>query len=633
MIYFSDFEPAAGGGGGGGDVPAPTDFSVPGAWTWFNDPRAIAVDEGIVAGTITTAGDLIAYELGDGTPVDLHGSTLQVDDHANPSFLLRSSDNRILAFASAHNGPSLYTYLSTNPGDAAAFGAETDIDSQLGRSDYSYPNPVQLTGETNDPIYLFFRALGASSTRQYYYSTSTDQGATWSAATELFTNNNDSLNNPPYVKVVQNGTDRIDFFLTDGHPEFTATNSIYHCYYQGGAFRKTDGTTVTLPINPAVELTQVYSGATNRAWIWDAAINGSGEPVCVFAVFNSTTDHRYRFAKLTAGSWGTAEICTAGRYLYAGQAYYSGGIAIDPDDVDTVFASRFVDGVPQIFRHTFSGTWSAGTRITGEARAFRPYVVRNASAEPRLLYLKGEYTSFTDYNTTVELVDSTASPSLPTDSQRANVVLHVRAGTTADVSPVARTLTWGASVTETGDKLNLPGTSVGVITAPDAADLTLAGDFTIEIFGAEFDTPTALHKMISKWRAAAGQRGWQVAYQGDLTPDQLGIYLSTDGTANQFNEASWTPAAATPYNLCFERSSNDVRVYVNGTMLSKETYSAGAVRDNAARMIIGTTEDAAGAISTTGMWDGRFKEIRVTANDRYANDAGYSVPSIPLPTS
>jgi hypothetical protein len=313
-----------------------------GAWTWFNDPRAISVGGTPVVGAISSAGELLVYDAdATPTPVDLRGSTFQLDDHANPSFLVRSSDSKIIAFAAAHDGSGFYTYLSANANDPSAFGAETNIDSQLGKDGYSYTNPIQLTGETNDPIYVFFRANDGTSD-QYWYSKSTDQGATWGTPVQVLENDGDNVNGdyPPYVKMVQNGDSRIDFFCTDGHPRDTATNSIYHFYYEAGAFKKIDGTTLTLPILPSTDLDKIYDGSTNRAWIWDCAVDGSGNPVCAYAIFGTTNSARYRYARWNGTSWDDHFVCGAGGYLYAVEEYYAGGITIDPDDVDVVFCSR-----------------------------------------------------------------------------------------------------------------------------------------------------------------------------------------------------------------------------------------------------------------------------------------------------
>lgn len=383
---------------------------VDGAWSWFTEPRAVSVGGSPAIGAVTSAGRIGVY--GGASFTDLRGALFEVDDHASPSLLVRSSDSKILAFAAAHNGSAIYTYLSTNANDPSAFGAETSIDASLGRDIYSYPNPVQLTDETNDPIYLFFRA-DDSGTRHYYYSTSTDQGSTWAAATKLLSNNGDSVSHPPYVKLVQNGNDRIDFFCTDGHPQHSASNSIYHFYYEGGNFKKTDGTNLTLPITPATHLTKVYDGTTVRAWVWGAEIDGSGNPVCVFATFPSTNDHRYRRGKWNGSSWDVTEICAAGGYLYGAEPYYSGGICLDPSDTDTVFASVQIDGTHRLIRLEFDGSaWSPDFMVDGHA--IRPTIVRGQTVEPRLAYLTGTYTSYTDYNTDVVLTDSRSGLSVTT---------------------------------------------------------------------------------------------------------------------------------------------------------------------------------------------------------------------------
>jgi hypothetical protein len=360
--------------------------------------------------------------------------------------------------------------------------------------------------------------------------------------------------------------------------------------------------------------------------------------VCVYATFPSDTDHRYRYAKWNGTSWDDHQICTAGRYLYVDQPHYSGGVTIDRDDVNTVYASRGINGIHNIYREVTSdggATWTE-SQMTEESRAIRPYVVSGA-AEPRLLYMTGNYASYTDYDTTLKLIDSTGSITPATDGNRANVLLHVRAQSTSDISPVARTLTFGSSVSFAGNEIVLPGSTnssgSGVITAPDAADLTFAGDFTIEIFGAKIATPTAQNELVSQWRTATASRSWQVAYQGNLTPDTIGIYLSSDGTTNQFNEGTFTPVANAAHDLCFERSGNTVRVYVDGSMLASETYSS-TLKNSPARLIIGGIEASTGVVDPAGGgWNGRFKELRITKAARYANDSGYTVPSLPLPTA
>ena len=60
---------------------------IPGAWTWFNDPRAIAIDGTVYAGAISASGDV---QVGASSrAVALHAA-LETDDHDNPALLSAS---------------------------------------------------------------------------------------------------------------------------------------------------------------------------------------------------------------------------------------------------------------------------------------------------------------------------------------------------------------------------------------------------------------------------------------------------------------------------------------------------------------------------------------------------------------
>src|SRR5262249_20153789 len=153
---------------------------------------------------------------------------------------------------------------------------------------------------------------------------------------------------------------------TDGHPREVVTNSLYHMYYQGGAFYKTDGTLVTnyagLPIDhDAGErgsvVYQYSADATNdpnddiplgRSWCWETAFQSNGAPVCVFSVMRTNvtgptqgTDDRiyYYYARWTGGVWQKRFIAHAGRPLYSTENDYAGGICLDPQDANTIYIS------------------------------------------------------------------------------------------------------------------------------------------------------------------------------------------------------------------------------------------------------------------------------------------------------
>ncbi len=369
-----------------------------GAWTWYSDPRILDIGKATLVGGVDSTGSILVAAYDNASPEDCHTfvlhEALQVDDHCTPAFMLRAYDQRILAFYSAHNGGSYYLRVSTNPLDSSAWLAEVDLNSQLGLSTYCYANPVEL----RDGISLFFRGDPGTGWSQYY-SKSEDGGATWTTAVRWVENGP----NRPYFKCVKNGAQRIDFTLTDGHPNAVAT-SIYHGYTDGENWYRSDGSIVgagdDMPFSPS-DFTQVYDGATIRAWNHQIAIDPAGRPVIVYATFPTTHDHRYRYARWDGRVWSDHEVCAAGRSLYPAEPHYSGGIAVDPTNIDIVYVSRETRGVHQIWKYETpdcGATWR-GTQLThGDNKAFRPFSLGGG-----VLYITGAYHAYTSYDTHVVL--------------------------------------------------------------------------------------------------------------------------------------------------------------------------------------------------------------------------------------
>lgn len=336
--------------------------------------------------------------------VDL--KTLSGDDHANPSFLIRDSDKKIMAFYSNHTGSDVFVRISTNAEDATAWESEVGLDATLSLSSYTYTNPVQLLGETDDPIYLIFRANDGGGL-QYHYTKSTDGGATWASSVKIWNQIR------PYSKFAINGNDRIDFAVCTTHPD-TAVNDLYHCYYQGGSWYQTDGTLITAA--PPFDVSSgsiIWDASENsdvRCWVWDIATDSNGYPVIVYATFNdAATDHRYRYARWNGTSWNDYPLCNGGAALYVAETYYSGGVYLDHANPNIVYAAREVDGNPyQIYKYT---TADGGTTFTSEqmtdrsTECLRPFVVWGATDNPKLMYFTGTYTTFTDYQTITILED------------------------------------------------------------------------------------------------------------------------------------------------------------------------------------------------------------------------------------
>ena len=380
------------------------DNGLRGIWSWYTQPNAVYYNGNLyfsVIDTIAQKLNIYSYNISTEALTSANLATWYgVDDHSTASILVRDSDKKLLAFSAKHNDSTIRLRISSNTESISAWDSEVSLDASLGGTMYNYPNPIQLLGEANDPIYLIYTERGDGIKGQYY-SKSEDGGATWAAGTKFFQyTDGESVEHRPYFQSVQNGIDRIDFACTQGHPSEVAGCSIYHFYYTGGKWYKSDGTEITeaLPLEPG-DVTRVYDGSTTEAWIWDITIDSSGYPVLVYATFPTpASDHRYNYARWTGSAWDIHEICTAGSPLYSAETYYSGGVTIDKTDPSIVWCSRYVDSKWAIWKYTTSdsgATWSGTIQTTATTNPqARPYCAKDYDGDA--LWWYGTYTSYID---------------------------------------------------------------------------------------------------------------------------------------------------------------------------------------------------------------------------------------------
>jgi len=394
------------------DVPIlTTNVYVPGVWSWFTKPTFVYYDNNKYFTLIDTqATDLKIYKTNSATG-ELSSYTLNAnfgtDDHNLGSILVRSSDSKILVFSCVHNDATINLQISTNAEDISTWGDVISLDASLGSIYYDYPCPIQLTEETNDPIYLFYRNNVSSNS----FSKSEDGGETWASGTKFFQYiDESSVEHRPYFQIVRNGTNRIDFTCTQGHPNEVTGCSIYHFYYTGGKYYKSDGTEITgaLPLKPA-DVTQVYDGSTVESWVWDIAIDGSGNPIIVFATFPTpASDHRYNYARWTGSAWDIHQICTAGQPLYSPEIFYSGGVTLDKGDPNIVWCSRNVTGQWEIYKYVTAdggATWAETQITTGSSGVnIRPTCADGATGLYPL-WCEGRYTTYADTDCQVKFTN------------------------------------------------------------------------------------------------------------------------------------------------------------------------------------------------------------------------------------
>jgi hypothetical protein len=381
------------------------ELTASGGWTWFTDPRAVyhqGVHRRTYAGWVAQDGSIqigsYDHDTGRRVIVTLK-ARLQIDDHDNPSILVRP-DGRLMVFWSTHAGPTMWYRRSLHPEDITSWEPERVLPTNTpGTLGYTYSNPMQLSAEANR-IYLFWRGGNFNPSM----STSAD-GNSWSPARTVIYN----AAQRPYVKYASNGRDTIAMAFTEGHPR-TLRTSIYYAAYRAGALRRADGSVIAsmsnLPIAPTSGQ-KVYDQATSgKAWVHDVALDAAGRPVIVYAVFPTDADHRYRYARWDGTRWVDRELVRAGRSMSVDptEPNYSGGISLDHEDPSIVYLSRQVNGVFEVEVWTTrdgGATWSARPLTAPSTRGnYRPISPRGQTTDDMdIVWMHGAYPSYSRFAT------------------------------------------------------------------------------------------------------------------------------------------------------------------------------------------------------------------------------------------
>lgn len=398
-----------------------------GGWCWFQNPRAIVWGDQLVVGSVSLGrwkapwnGNVEAtiHNLSTGRTkrVCLH-RRIGRDDHSAPAFL-RRADGRLSAFYTRHGSENFIYHRVSKRGDAAAWSAAWKISSSP-TACVCYTNPFLLSAEGR--MYNFFRGADGTAKPSFVYSD--DHGESWSKGKVLIDFPSPSRHRP-YVRYASKNRDTIHLIYSEGHPR-DHNNSIFHCFYREGSLHSSDGRALS-PLSPGLKDpnhgTKVYQGgATNSAWPIDLLVSESGEPVAIFSVSVSDSsapgclgDIRYFYARLNGQRWTVTPLAFAGTGLYEEEEHYSGLATFDPGDSNVVFISTNADpttGEPLISaidgkRHyeLFCGqTANAGetwnwTPLTQNSIAdnLRPIALRWRD-RPLLLWLRGSYRSYIDY--------------------------------------------------------------------------------------------------------------------------------------------------------------------------------------------------------------------------------------------
>lgn len=412
-----------------------------GVWTWFNDERAIFHQGSMFIGYVKSNGQYGITRYNPATNESFEtiistSNSQQQDDHNNPSITVLPDGRLMLLYAKHIGGPQFYqrTSLVTLPSFIGDWGPE--IIRPLAANN-TYNNTYLLSGESNR-IYNFHRNLNFNPT----ITVSNDLGSTWEPSIPFIEAGTGNVR--PYPRYCSNRNNRIDLIYTDGHPR-DLNNSIYHLFYQGGGFYRTDGTLIdtfnNLPLDheggQRGSVVYQFSNAAwgsgqgpndwipnARSWTWDIHYDKSGAPVCVFqvqlgtdATWSSSRIYYY-YARWNGTSWQKRFIAKAGRGIYAAESDYGGGMCIDPKDPNVIYISSNaenpfdladINSVPlnpnarfEIYRGVTNDggltfTWQAITSNSTNDH-LRPIIPEGSPFDHTLVWFNGTYNSYTNYS-------------------------------------------------------------------------------------------------------------------------------------------------------------------------------------------------------------------------------------------
>lgn len=407
-----------------------------GAWCWFQDERAIvnthdAKDPVLMFTAISASPedeneqgdlDLYWYGLASGRAgvVELH-DRLGQDDH-NVAALFQLANGQTLAAYARHN-KDVNTYTRRSARGSPAEWGETSLYQGAARATYNNLRTAAVGGHKQ--LFNFSRMQGWDPNFLIY----DDRSGDWQYGGRLL-----DSDGRPYVHYAgsADGT-MIHVVATDQHPR-NFDNSIYHGVMNGRALSDSYGKVLDRDLSDQVAvtptaLTMVFAGdADNVAWMADVEIDDDDQPVIAFSVQkdgrgkpqgSGGRDHRYHLARFGPDGWRQHEIAYAGERLYAGEDDYTGLVAIDPEDVNYLVISTNADptsGAPLIstadqMRHyeLFEGRssdggksfkWRALTR-NSTVDNIRPIIPAWESDRRVVLWMRGSYTAYTDFDTQI----------------------------------------------------------------------------------------------------------------------------------------------------------------------------------------------------------------------------------------
>lgn len=336
-----------------------------------------------------------------------------VDDHNHPGLAL-NNDGKLVCAATGHNG-TVNIKVSTNVGDSTAWGgAVTPTDG----TDTSYCWLFNLASVgANGTLCCFTRKDGLPTYKDWWLSTSTDQGATWSAFTQVLST--DTVNN--YTQMWSDDDSLIWIAMNETAPNGAEpyNRAIYCVQFDGTNFKDTDGTTIGAAITQTADLgassvIHAQDSETVRRSVVDIMADGQGYPRILYMRYPGAdeTDHRVCHARWNGSAWiDSVDVINEGtNWVTSPSESYPGVARFNRADIAELATCVDVAGIRevQLFRTPDNGvSWRKTEDVTKASSKdnFRPVYAHGMTASvmqldsvPYLFFCgNGVYDSFTSF--------------------------------------------------------------------------------------------------------------------------------------------------------------------------------------------------------------------------------------------
>lgn len=404
---------AAGGSPSVSRSSSPSITSFDAVRTWYNYPVVLNDTGNLYAGAVTANGSVQVIKTNaiDNSSFTL-SAALEIDDH-NDATLLKLPNGKLACFYSKHSADAFVRYRITSNAlpDITSFAAEKTFSDTIVGYTLSF-----LLNDGN--VRVFYRqGNGAQRDRKMAKTPVADLQAgteSWTLSTIFAT-----TGQRPYMVATQNGADRIDFVMTNGHPNEVAT-SLYHCYMKlvGGVekYYNSAGVEIFTPIDVTASATLIDNTTGGRTWNDKIAIGPDGHPRVLFTKYptgttganggagTTYTDIEFWHARWNGSSWVKNRLLTGQRSLYPTEAFYTGSMAFDGNDVTVLYLAEVSGTIYEMKKYSFNEAAGTKTLLTSYTSGsatnnMRPQSPSGSDRPYEVTWLDGTYTTYTSYAT------------------------------------------------------------------------------------------------------------------------------------------------------------------------------------------------------------------------------------------